>query len=129
MKSPDNLPALLGKACVAFNRKDYKSSLMFYKKALRTNPSCPGTVRLGMGHCFTKLGNIDKAKLEREREIQRAIQRDTETEREIQRERKRDIIIERERCRERYRDRERDTEREKERYREIQREIQRQREI
>ncbi|XP_011403140.1 PREDICTED: RNA polymerase-associated protein CTR9 homolog [Amphimedon queenslandica] len=62
-QSPDNLPALLGKACVSFNRKDYKGALVCYKKALRSNPNCSGTVRLGMGHCFMKLGNIDKARL------------------------------------------------------------------
>lgn len=31
-----------GKACIAFNKKDYKAALAFYKKALRTNPGCPG---------------------------------------------------------------------------------------
>merc|ERR1711962_418945 len=58
-----NIPSLLGKACIAFNKKDYKGALMNYKKALRTNPSCPASVRLGMGHCFLKLGNTEKARL------------------------------------------------------------------
>ena len=62
LQTPDNIPALLGKACVAYNKKDYKGSLAYYKKALRTNPNAPGAVRLGMGHCFMKLGNIDKAR-------------------------------------------------------------------
>lgn len=57
-----NIPALLGKACIAFNKKDYKGALAFYKKALRTNPNCPANVRLGMGHCFMKLGNEAKAR-------------------------------------------------------------------
>ena len=79
-QSPESIPALLGqfsavllkhcitfpspagKACIAFNKRDYKGSLAFYKKALRTNPNCPGVVRLGMGHCFMKLGNTVKAK-------------------------------------------------------------------
>jgi len=60
---PSNIPSLLGKACIAFNKKDYKGALMNYKKALRTNPSCPASVRLGMGHCFLKLGNTEKARL------------------------------------------------------------------
>ena len=55
-------PLLKGKACIAFNKKDYKGSLAFYKKALRTNPNCPGSVRMGMGHCFMKLGNTEKAR-------------------------------------------------------------------
>ena len=65
LQTPDNVPALLGKACVAYNKKDYKGALAYYKKALRTNPNVPGTVRLGMGHCFMKLGNIDKARYAR----------------------------------------------------------------
>ena len=41
-QSPDNIPSLLGKACISFNKKDYKGSLAYYKKALRSNPDCPG---------------------------------------------------------------------------------------
>ena len=41
-QSPDNIPSLLGKACISFNKKDYKGALAYYKKALRTNPNCPG---------------------------------------------------------------------------------------
>ena len=41
-QSPENIPALLGKACIAYNKKDYKGALAFYKKALRSNPNCPG---------------------------------------------------------------------------------------
>ena len=62
-QSPESIPALLGKACISFNKKDFKGALAFYKKALRTNPNCPGAVRLGMGHCFLKLGNSEKARL------------------------------------------------------------------
>ncbi|MCL4116472.1 UNVERIFIED_CONTAM: hypothetical protein GTU68_001150, partial [Idotea baltica] len=51
-QSANNIPSLLGKACIAFNKKDYKGALAFYKKALRTNPNCPAAIRLGMGHCF-----------------------------------------------------------------------------
>ncbi|XP_033095970.1 RNA polymerase-associated protein CTR9 homolog [Anneissia japonica] len=62
-----NIPALLGKACISFNRKDYRGALAYYKKALRTNPNCPAAVRLGMGHCFMKLGKFEKARLAFER--------------------------------------------------------------
>nr|CAD7595522.1 unnamed protein product [Timema genevievae] len=67
---PNNIPSLLGKACIAFNKKDFRGSLAFYKKALRTNPNCPAAIRLGMGHCFMKLGNQDKARLAFERALQ-----------------------------------------------------------
>lgn len=33
---------LTGKACISFNKKDYRGALAYYKKALRTNPGCPG---------------------------------------------------------------------------------------
>ncbi|KAM8939779.1 RNA polymerase-associated protein CTR9 homolog [Pelodytes ibericus] len=62
-QSPNNIPALLGKACISFNKKDYRGALAYYKKALRTNPGCPAGVRLGMGHCFVKLNKLDKARL------------------------------------------------------------------
>lgn len=32
----------IGKACISFNKKDYRGALAYYKKALRTNPGCPG---------------------------------------------------------------------------------------
>lgn len=61
-QTPDNIPSLLGKACISFNKKDYKGALAYYKKALRTNPRCPADVRLGMAHCFYKLGKLDRAR-------------------------------------------------------------------
>ena len=61
-QSPNNIPSLLGKACIAFNKKDFQGALAFYKQALLANPSSPVAVRLGMGHCFMKLGNQDKAR-------------------------------------------------------------------
>ena len=64
LQTPNNIPALLGKACIAFQKKDYKGALFFYKKALKFNPNCPADVRLGMGHCFAKLSKLDKARYE-----------------------------------------------------------------
>ncbi|XP_043475768.1 RNA polymerase-associated protein CTR9 homolog [Leptopilina heterotoma] len=69
-QSPNNIPSLLGKACIAFNKKDYRGALAFYKKALRTNPKCPAAVRLGMGHCFMKMNNPEKARLAFERALE-----------------------------------------------------------
>jgi len=69
-QSSNNIPAQLGKACIAFNRKDYRGALAYYKKALRSNPKCPADVRLGMAHCFLKLGNVEKARLAFERALQ-----------------------------------------------------------
>lgn len=57
------LKIITGKACISFNKKDYRGALAYYKKALRTNPGCPAEVRLGMGHCFVKLNKLEKARL------------------------------------------------------------------
>ena len=59
----NNIPSLLGKGCIAYNKKDYRGALAFYKKALRTNPRCfSASIRLGLGLCFWKLGNENKAR-------------------------------------------------------------------
>ncbi|XP_054714138.1 LOW QUALITY PROTEIN: RNA polymerase-associated protein CTR9 homolog [Uloborus diversus] len=68
-QSLNNIPSLLGKACIAFNKKDFRGALALYKKALRTNPKCPAAVRLGMGHCFYKMGKLEKARLAFERAL------------------------------------------------------------
>ncbi|GMY36535.1 protein CTR9 homolog [Fagus crenata] len=58
----DNVPALLGQACVEFNRGRYSESLELYKRALIVHPRCPAAVRLGIGLCRYKLGQFDKAR-------------------------------------------------------------------
>ena len=50
--------------------QDYRGALAFYKKALRTNPLCPAEIRVGLGHCFMRLGNKDKAELAFERALE-----------------------------------------------------------
>ncbi|KAK0082460.1 hypothetical protein PV326_007166 [Microctonus aethiopoides] len=59
--SPNYVPALLGKACIPFNKKDYRGAFVLYKKALRTSPKCPA--RLGMAYCVSKIKNEEKARL------------------------------------------------------------------
>ncbi|ERN11231.1 hypothetical protein AMTRI_Chr04g243060 [Amborella trichopoda] len=71
---PDNIPALLGQACVKFNNGRYMESLELYKRALRGNPNCPAAVRLGLGLCRYKLGQFDKAR----QAFQRVLQLDPE---------------------------------------------------
>ncbi|PIA27250.1 hypothetical protein AQUCO_08200042v1 [Aquilegia coerulea] len=70
----DNVPAILGQACVQFNRGRYSESLELYKRALQVHPSCPGAVRLGIGHCRFKLGQLEKAR----QAFQRVLQLDPE---------------------------------------------------
>ena len=56
------IPAMMGKACIAFNKKEYKTALQYYKRCLRLNPNAPADVRVGMGYCFARLGRMDKAR-------------------------------------------------------------------
>ncbi|KAK7328850.1 hypothetical protein VNO77_22976 [Canavalia gladiata] len=66
----DNVPALLGQACVEFNRGRYSDSLDLYKRALQVYPNCPAAVRLGIGLCRYKLGQFEKARQTFERVLQ-----------------------------------------------------------
>ncbi|XP_071911195.1 protein CTR9 homolog [Coffea arabica] len=66
----DNVPALLGQACVHFSRGRYSDSLELYKRALQVFPQCPAAVRLGIGLCRYKLGQTEKAKQAFERVLQ-----------------------------------------------------------
>ncbi|KAG9160851.1 hypothetical protein Leryth_008663 [Lithospermum erythrorhizon] len=66
----DNVPALLGQACVHFSRGRFADSLDLYKRALLVYPYCPAAVRLGIGLCRYRLGQFDKAKLAFQRVLQ-----------------------------------------------------------
>ncbi|KAH0970786.1 hypothetical protein GBA52_022942 [Prunus armeniaca] len=70
----DNVPALLGQACVEFNRGHYSDSLELYKRALQVHPDCPAAVRLGIGLCRYKMGQFEKAR----QAFQRVLQLDPE---------------------------------------------------
>ncbi|ONK66615.1 uncharacterized protein A4U43_C06F10190 [Asparagus officinalis] len=64
-EDPNNIPALLGQACVEFNQGEsqeqykatdsYKNSLKLFKRALQVHPNCPGAVRLGIALCRYRL--------------------------------------------------------------------------
>ena len=60
-QDPNSIPALLGKACIAFNKRDYKGALGHYKKCIRLNPECPADVRLGIGLCYYKMNKMERA--------------------------------------------------------------------
>ncbi|RZB65084.1 protein CTR9 homolog [Glycine soja] len=66
----DNVPALLGQACVEFNRGRFSDSLELYKRVLQVYPNCPAAVRLGIGLCRYKLGQFEKAQQAFERVLQ-----------------------------------------------------------
>eukprot|EP00124_Ichthyophonus_hoferi_P005871 Ihof_evm2s1008 gene=Ihof_evmTU2s1008 len=66
-KNEQNIPAILGQADLCYAKKRYQDALSLYKQALTLNPDCPAEVRLGIGQCFFKLGNYEKARLAFER--------------------------------------------------------------
>ncbi|CEF62160.1 RNA polymerase-associated protein Ctr9 homolog [Strongyloides ratti] len=65
-----NIPALIGYACILYNKKEYFKSLKYFKKALKIYPKSPPYVRLGIGYCLLKLGYIEKAKVAFERVLE-----------------------------------------------------------
>ncbi|KAK0406995.1 hypothetical protein QR680_018937 [Steinernema hermaphroditum] len=65
-----SIPAMLGKACIAFQKKDYKSALFFYRKAIKLKPDCPADVRVGIGYCLYRLGKHEKARMAFERALE-----------------------------------------------------------
>ncbi|KAL2624333.1 hypothetical protein R1flu_008578 [Riccia fluitans] len=67
---PDNVTAILGQACVQFNRSRYQDALNLYKKAMQIHPRCPASVRLGLGLCRYRLGQVKKARQAFERVLQ-----------------------------------------------------------
>ncbi|CAN6472201.1 unnamed protein product [Victoria cruziana] len=67
---PDNVPALLGQACILYKRERFSESLELYKRALQAYPNCPGAVRLGIGYCRYNMGQFDKARQAFQRVLQ-----------------------------------------------------------
>ncbi|KAL3681937.1 hypothetical protein R1sor_024893 [Riccia sorocarpa] len=67
---PDSVPALLGQACVQFNRGRFQEALSLYKRVLQVHPRCPASVRLGLGLCRYRLGQLKKARQAFERVLQ-----------------------------------------------------------
>lgn len=68
--SSHNIPAIIGKAYVAFKMKNYKKALFYFKEVLRNESKCLVEVRLGLAKCFLKLKNTKMAKLSYDRALQ-----------------------------------------------------------
>lgn len=63
--NPDNVPAILGNACLSYKRGDHNKALKLFQQVLQMNPGCPPSVRIGMALCYHKLKKNDLAKLVR----------------------------------------------------------------
>ncbi|KAK5974817.1 RNA polymerase-associated protein CTR9 [Trichostrongylus colubriformis] len=69
-QDPYDIPAMMGKAIIAFSKQDYKTALYFLKRALRQKPSGPADMRVGIGYCLARLGITDKARIAFERALE-----------------------------------------------------------
>jgi RNA polymerase-associated protein CTR9 len=58
----DNVGPMLWKALVLYRRGQVLEALQWYKRALRTHPTAPASVRLGIGACQLKLGDFPAAR-------------------------------------------------------------------
>ncbi|XP_016946667.1 RNA polymerase-associated protein CTR9 homolog isoform X2 [Drosophila biarmipes] len=57
----NHILALIGRGCLAFDRKDYKESLGYFKSVLMADPQGPADVRVGIAHCFWRMGDLERA--------------------------------------------------------------------
>ena len=64
-----NVVGLLALAAVMYNQQQYKDALQHYCRALRENPDCPAEVRVGIGACQLKLGDMKAAQAAFERAL------------------------------------------------------------
>lgn len=69
-KQRHNFPATLGEAAVNFHNGNYKQALDLYSEAIRVNPECSASVRVGFGLCCYKLGQIARAQAAMARALQ-----------------------------------------------------------
>lgn len=64
------VPAIIGRGLIAFSKMEYKTALMFFRRALVLDPYGFVNVRVGIGHCFWKLGQHEKAQIAFERAVE-----------------------------------------------------------
>jgi len=64
------IPAILGKAAVLLHKGKYPVAKELYLKALRLNPKCSASVRVGVGFCAFKMGEFERARLSFRRALQ-----------------------------------------------------------
>eukprot|EP00752_Nemacystus_decipiens_P002121 g2024.t1 len=69
-KQRHNFPATLGEAAVNFHHGNYKQALDLYSEAIRVNPECSASVRVGFGLCCYKLGQTSRAQAAMARALQ-----------------------------------------------------------
>ncbi|PPQ73427.1 hypothetical protein CVT24_008133 [Panaeolus cyanescens] len=69
-EKPTNLIALLGKARILYNRRNYKEALKLFQDVLRYNPYCVPDPRIGIGLCFWAMDQKARAKAAWQRSLE-----------------------------------------------------------
>lgn len=62
-----NIAGHLALASVQYTTGQYSEALKNYQTALKKHPQCPAEVRLGIGACYFKLGDLNRAQAAFER--------------------------------------------------------------
>ncbi|KAL1945926.1 hypothetical protein VTO73DRAFT_1928 [Trametes versicolor] len=68
-EKPTNVVALLGKAKIAYARRQYSQALKLFQKVLQLNPNCHPDPRIGIGLCLWAMDHKAKAKAAWQRSI------------------------------------------------------------
>ncbi|TBU31622.1 RNA polymerase II-associated protein [Dichomitus squalens] len=67
---PTNVVALLGKAKIAYARRQYTQSLKLFQRVLQLNPTCLPDPRIGIGLCLWAMDHKAKAKAAWQRSVE-----------------------------------------------------------
>ncbi|CAF5152470.1 unnamed protein product, partial [Rotaria sp. Silwood1] len=55
----NNIPALLGRACIEFNKKDYRQTLKLYKRALKYASENSADIPVRLANVFVQLNKFE----------------------------------------------------------------------
>ncbi|CAI4231970.1 unnamed protein product [Auanema sp. JU1783] len=69
-QNSNDIAAMMGMACISFNKKEYSTALYYYKKCLRQKPIGPADFRVGIGYCLARMNKLEKARLAFERALE-----------------------------------------------------------
>ncbi|KAI0743982.1 RNA polymerase II-associated protein [Daedaleopsis nitida] len=69
-EKPTNIVALLGKAKIAYAKRQYAQSLKLFQRVLQLSPNCLPDPRIGIGLCFWAMDHKAKAKAAWQRSVE-----------------------------------------------------------
>jgi RNA polymerase-associated protein CTR9 len=70
-RNPNDVAAILGRACIFIEQKSYREALVDLQKALQLSAGYRPDIRFGLGLCWYKLGGVEQAKYAFERVVER----------------------------------------------------------